>query len=64
MSEERDYAFVVDTFKRRSFTGADVLAITDFLGVGVGATMMAAARLDTTREALPTEADYDDPPRT
>jgi hypothetical protein len=63
VGDSEKYAARVAAFKQRTFTGGDVLAIADYLGVGVGATLMASDRLDRLREEQPTDADYDDPPR-
>jgi hypothetical protein len=49
VGDAEKYATKVDAFKQRTFTGADVLVIADYLGVGVGATLMASDRLDRLR---------------
>lgn len=52
---------MIEAFKLRTFTGAEVLEIADYLEVGVGATLAAAKRIEMAR-ARKTDADYDDPP--
>jgi len=48
VDDGREFFERVTAFKQRTFTGEEVLAIADFLGVGVGATLVAANRLGRT----------------
>jgi hypothetical protein len=56
-----DHVTEIDIFRQRVFSGMDVLMLCDLLGIGVGATIAAAGRLNylqTTQPGIYREPDF------